>query len=89
MADEPDNLTLQLLREIRAEVGDVKRDLGTLQTRVERIEGDIADLRQSHSMLVGLVTEARWREDRHHRDLTMLHNRVTALEVTVGAGPEA
>jgi hypothetical protein len=38
MADGPDNLTIQILRLIQADLGDVKQKLGEHDRRFERIE---------------------------------------------------
>lgn len=41
MPDEPDNLTLQLLREIRADIGDLRTRFDRIDARIERVENTL------------------------------------------------
>ena len=84
MVDEPDNLVLQLLREIRSDVGDVKRDVAELKARMTTLEARVTDLEEGQAMILGYLTQAKWRDERLARDLTLIANRVTVLEVHTG-----
>ena len=58
MADEPDNLVLRLLREIRGELGDVRRKLDDHDKRFDRLDSklDLMQLQLTHTFgLAGMA----------------------------------
>lgn len=77
MSDEPDNLVLQLLREIRATQETHTTDLSMIKRRLTTMGGDIAALRQD---------AAREALSRHHAEerTDTLEDRVARIESRLG-----
>ncbi len=83
MADEPENLTLVLLREIRAELTEVREEM---REGFERVDEHIAEVKSEVIKCRVAVADADWVAKGVAVRLTNLEKRVKALEE---AQPEA
>jgi hypothetical protein len=53
MSEEPDNLVLKLLREMRAKLDEVFTKLEAVETRVQHVESQLDDLRMTVTYALG------------------------------------
>lgn len=71
MSDQPIDLIPALLREVRADLAEIKATIATMATK-----GDMLALRRDlHAMRAGLVSDIR-------SEFNLLHSRLDALEQT-------
>ena len=83
MADEPDNLVLRLLREIRA-IQDVHgSDLGYLKGEVGYLRGRVDDLYKISTHTLGVAVNAHERYEGLEAAVKELKERVQRLEAKV------
>ncbi|MCE7030093.1 hypothetical protein [Jiella avicenniae] len=80
MADEPDNLVLQLLREIRTDVGDVKATLAKHGERLDHIDQRLEEVHETLYTVAGAAVHANVRHDTVAERLKTLEERVSRLE---------
>ena len=73
MADEPDNLTLRMLRSIDAKLDRLSGDLSDLKTRVGRVEKGVAELHVT-------LAEHSVRMDRIEQRLDRIENRLGLID---------
>jgi polyhydroxyalkanoate synthesis regulator phasin len=76
MADEPDNLVLRLLREIRTE-----QDVHG--TKLDRIEKQVDDLYKISTHTLGVAANAHMRYETLEETINKLKERVERLEAKV------
>ncbi len=80
MADEPDNLVLQLLREAREDVVDVKATLKKHGERLNPIDHRLEEVHETLSTVAGAAVHANVRHDTVVERLKTLEERVSRLE---------
>ncbi|ORE99185.1 hypothetical protein [Aurantimonas sp. 22II-16-19i] len=83
MADEPDNLVLQLLREIRADIGEVKSTLSKHSERFDRVDQRLEEVHETLYTVAGAAVHANVRHDTVAERLKTLEERVSRLEEKV------
>ena len=80
MADEPDNLVLQLLREIRADIGEVKLTFSKHSKRFDRVDQRLEEVHETLYTVAGAAVHANVRHDTVAERLKTLEERVSRLE---------
>ncbi|MAU95112.1 MAG: hypothetical protein CMP81_04350 [Fulvimarina sp.] len=80
MADEPDNLVLQLLREIRADIGEVKLTFSKHSKRFDRVDQRLEEVHETLYTAAGAAVHANVRHDTVAERLKTLEERVSRLE---------
>ena len=80
MADEPDNLVLQLLQEIRADIGEVKLTLSKHSERFDRVDQRLEEVHETLYTVAGAAVHANVRHDTVAERLKTLEERVSRLE---------
>lgn len=86
MADEPENIVLRLLQEIRADLAAMKTDHGQRFDRIDRDLASITETLRLHGMRLDTYSEnfhdiiRLLRDMATAADLRALHARVSALE---------
>lgn len=98
MTDEPDNLTLKLLREIRAEQAAMREDISSLRDDMKAARSELAEARaergemraeqQSFARLLGkvsdAVTEIAEIQANQGGRLNMIDGRLAIIEKRIG-----
>jgi hypothetical protein len=87
MADEPDNLVLTLLREIRTDIAGMNRGIAEMTRDLADLKARVTDLEEGQVMILGQLALAKLRDERLARDVVQLSNRTTVLEVHTGLAP--
>jgi hypothetical protein len=64
MAEEPDNMVLVILRDIRAKQDEHSAKLEAVETRVRHIEKQVEDLHMAVTFSLGQSTETQFRQTR-------------------------
>jgi DNA repair ATPase RecN len=80
VADEPDNLILQLLREIRGTLGDHGKRFDRVDQRLNAIEQRIDEVHETMYQVAGFAMHANVRHDTVTERLKALEDRVGRLE---------
>jgi hypothetical protein len=83
VADEPDNLVLRLLREVRASQDAHGSDLGYLKGEVGYLRGRVNDLYKISTHTLGVAVNAHERYEGLEAAVKELNERVQALEAKV------
>ena len=76
MADEPDDLVLRLLREIREDQTDMRHRMG-------KLERTVTDATELMTQALGMAAFANVRTDRFDDRVAEVEDRMTALETRV------
>jgi septal ring factor EnvC (AmiA/AmiB activator) len=80
MAKEPDNLVLKLLREIRAEQGEMRDDMRGLRDQMSAMQKEMTDWQETISTAAGSAMHANLRSQKIEAELAALRKRVEKLE---------
>ena len=80
MADEPDSLTLRLLRELRAGQDGMRETLSELVVRVGRVETGLAQVRVELSEVHTVLAEHSVKLDRFGERLDRMEKRLGLVE---------
>ena len=80
MADEPDNLVLVHLREIRGELKNIRDKLAEHDARFDKIEKRLDEVHETAIYGVGLAAMANHKLDRMTERVDDHEPRITALE---------
>ncbi|MEX6507522.1 hypothetical protein [Jiella sp. M17.18] len=80
MSDEPDNLVLQLLRDIRADIGEVKYTLAKHSERFDHVDQRLEEVHDTLYTVAGAAVHANVRHDTVAERLKTLEERVSRLE---------
>ena len=83
MADEPDNLVLQLLREIRETLGEHSEQFRLVGKRLDHIDQRLAEVHETLYTVAGAAVHANVRHDAVAERLKTLEERVSRLEEKV------
>ena len=83
MADEPDNLVLQLLREIRGTLGEHSEQFRLVGKRLDHIDQRLEEVHETLYTVAGAAVHANVRHDTVAERLKMLEERVSRLEEKV------
>ena len=76
MADEPDDLTLRLLRDIRTKL----EDLDVLKERFDRMDARFDELHETIYIATGFATHANVRSESTEKRLAKVEARLAKLE---------
>jgi len=58
MSDEPESLILQMLRQMRADIGDVKGDMANVKTNLADLKSDVSGLKgDMHSLRADVASD--------------------------------
>ncbi|HEY4775359.1 MAG TPA: hypothetical protein VIH40_11125 [Xanthobacteraceae bacterium] len=79
MADEPDNMILVMLREIRAKQDEHSQILGDHTQRFERLEKRFDDLAKVVRYSLGQTTETQFRQSEQESRIDELFNKLEEL----------
>ena len=82
MADEPDNLVLVHLREIRAKLEEHDRRFDSMEKRFDKLDKRLDDTHETAIFGVGLAAMANHKLDRLADRTELLEGRVAKLEVS-------
>ncbi len=80
MADNVENLILEHLRAIRADIGGIKDDVREIKQRLTSLEAAIAGLRRDSSNLYGDVVDQHARYDRLVERVERIERRLDLAE---------
>ncbi|MBP0615041.1 hypothetical protein [Jiella mangrovi] len=80
MADEPDNLVLQLLREIRATLDEHSEEFKSVGRRLDHIDQRLEEVHETLYTVAGAAVHANVRHDTVAERLKTLEERVSRLE---------
>ncbi len=80
MAKEPDNLVLELLREVRAEQGEMRDDVHALGEQLSAMRKEMGDWQETISTAAGFAMHANLRSQKIETELAALPKRVEKLE---------
>ena len=83
MAGEPDNLVLEPLREIRAEIGEVRKVQAEHGERLGHLEQRNDEIHETMYTIAGFATHANVRHERVSERLKSLEGRIDRLEEKV------
>ena len=73
-------MTLRLLREIRADVGDIRNDVRDTRQRLVKVEQRIEEMHESMTFALGLAMHANVRHEAVTRRFEQFETRLTRLE---------
>jgi hypothetical protein len=77
---EPEDMTLRLLREIRADVVETRNDVKDVRQRLVKVEQRIEELHESMTFGLGLAMHANVRHEAVTRRFEQFESRLTRLE---------
>lgn len=80
MVDEPDNLVLQLLRDVRTTLDEHSAQFAALGQRFDRIDGRLEEVHETLYTVAGAAVHANIRHDTVAERLKTLEDRVSRLE---------
>ena len=80
MVDEPDNLVLQLLREVRATLGEHSGQFAAVGQSLDRIDRRLEEVHETLYTVAGAAVHANIRHDTVAERLKTLEERVSRLE---------
>ncbi|BBE70741.1 hypothetical protein [Oharaeibacter diazotrophicus] len=80
MGEEPDNIVLKLLREMRAEQIEQGRKIDRLENRFDRMDKRFDELRHSVLYALGLGTSAGLRADEQEAKVDEIEARLNKIE---------
>ena len=80
MANEPDNVVLQILKDIQSTLADHGRVLDDHSGRFDNIERELSDLAKLVTYSLGQSTETQFRQSQQERRIDELFERVSKLE---------
>jgi chromosome segregation ATPase len=80
MSDEPDNMVLALLRDIRSTLRDHSGELSQIGQRVDRIDRRLEEVHETLYTVAGAAVHANIRHDTVAERLKTLEDRVSRLE---------
>jgi hypothetical protein len=80
MANEPDNLVLQMLREIRARLDKHEERFDKMDKRFDGLDNKLEDMAGSLTYSLGFSLQANVRHESVQKKLEALEQRVTRLE---------
>ena len=83
MAGEPDNLVLELLREIRAKLDDHDRRFDEINDRLAHLEQRNDEIHETMYTIAGFATHVNVRHERVSERLKSLEGRIDRLEEKV------
>jgi hypothetical protein len=83
MAEDDDNLVLRLLREIRAEQGEIRGDVASIKERMTSYERHVEDMKESVSYALGLSAHANVAYETTGQRLDRLTEQVAGLRARV------
>jgi septal ring factor EnvC (AmiA/AmiB activator) len=76
VADSVENLILEPLREIRADIGGIKEDVRETKQRLTSLEAAVAGLRRDDANLYGNVIDQQGRYDRLAERVKRIEHRL-------------
>jgi len=82
MSEEPDNLVLKLLREMRTKLDEVFTKLEAVETRVQHVESQLDDLRMAPTYALGQSTETQFRQSKQGTRIDELFAQLEKLLTT-------
>ena len=80
MADEPDDLVLRLLREIRSEVGEVRDDLADMRKDDRARDRRIDEYAELIHQAMGLAAMANIKGENTNERVDFVEDRLTVIE---------
>ena len=80
MADEPDNLMLRLLREIRAKMDDHDKRFDEHDRRFDDLKKAIEDRKETAATGIGFAAHANIRNDMLEKEIAELKKRMDRIE---------
>ena len=80
MAEEPDNLVLKMLREMRQALQDVRNKVYEHDGRFEEIKKSIEDWKETTATGVGFAAHANIRNDALEKEIADLKRRMDRIE---------
>ncbi|WP_140940815.1 hypothetical protein [Prosthecodimorpha hirschii] len=80
MADEPDNVVLKLLRELRAEQIEQGKKMDRLELRLDRMDKRMEEQRHSVLYALGLGTSAGLRIEEHDAKFDEVQAKLDKIE---------
>ncbi len=80
MAEEPDNLVLEMLRAIRVDISTMKETLADHGQRLSRIELGLAGVRRDPAHDAERVAHVQWRLDQVFERLDRIDKRLGLIE---------
>jgi hypothetical protein len=84
MAEDDDNLILHLLREIRAEQGEMRGAMASISERMTSFERHVEDMKESVGYALGLSVHANVAYETTGQRLDRLTELLAGLETRVG-----
>ncbi len=79
MADEPDNIILVMLREIRAKQDEHSQRFDRVEGRLEHVEKQLADMAKVVTYSLGQSTETKFRQSQQESRIDELFEKLERL----------
>ncbi len=79
MADEPDNITLVMLREIRAKQDEHTQRFDSVEGRLENVEKQLGNMAKVITYSLGQTTETQFRQSQQESKIDELFEKLEKL----------